>query len=184
MRVEHTLEKLRKDLLNSLQGPVLEEYGIEIVDMRLKRFNHPIKVRDTIFGRIISERELKAAHYKNEGKKRSEDIRTIADAKVQLLTKAAEKVEREAKLEAEAEAELIRAAAFKADSRFFAFWQQLEQMKAILGNPKTTLLLSTHRSVFDFIFNAPGPSGQPAVVRPDSNDRNNDVTNPTAKKKD
>ncbi|HYV38031.1 MAG TPA: hypothetical protein VE988_20260, partial [Gemmataceae bacterium] len=140
----------------SLQGPVLAEYGIEIVDIRLKRFNHPVNVRDTIFSRIRSERELKAAKYINDGKKQAEEIRTEANAKVLEMTQTAEKVERETKLAAEAEAEMIRVAAFAQDKEFFAFWQQLEQMKSILGNSKTTLLLSTHRSVFDFLFNVPG----------------------------
>jgi modulator of FtsH protease HflC len=164
-KVDQTMGKLRTNLLDSLQNRVLKEYGIQIVDVRLKRFNHPVKVRDTIFSRIISERELKAAYYRNLGRKHAEDIRTIADAKVEELSKAAEKVEKETKREAEAQALMILADAFAQDPGFFRFWNEMEQMKAILGNPKTTLLLSTHRSVFDFLFNVPGPSGQPAAPR-------------------
>jgi modulator of FtsH protease HflC len=155
-KVDVSMQKLREVLLGKLQNPVLGEYGIEIVDVRLKRFNHPVKVRETIFSRIISERELKAAYYKNEGKKRADDIRSLADADVEKLARAAEKVEKEKKREAEAEAALILAAAFKKDEGFFRFWQQMEQMKSILGNTRTTLLLSTHRTIFDFLFNAPG----------------------------
>ena len=183
-KVDLTMVQLRDKLLKNLHDQVLEEYGIKIVDIRLKRFNHPINVRETIFKRIISERELKAAYYRNEGKKRAEDIRTVADASVQLLSKAAEKVEKETKLEAEAEAELIRVAAFNQDKIFFSFWQKMEQMKSILGNPKTTLLLSTHRGVFDFLFNAPAdPGSQPSVLRTAPPDGNVNGL-PAAKKED
>jgi len=54
-------------------------------------------------------------------------------------------------------------------------------MKAILGNPKTTLLLSTHRSVFDFLFNAPGPDGRSAIIRANPVDKG---TNPIPKKEE
>jgi modulator of FtsH protease HflC len=177
-RVDLTVHKLRADLLYKLQKPVLDEYGIEIVDVRLKRFNHPVKVRESIFSRIISERESKAARYRNEGKKRAEDIRSLADAEVEKLTRAAEKVEKEKKREAEAEAALILAAAFKKDEGFFRFWQQMEQMKSILGNSKTTLLLSTHRGVFDFLFTAPGPDGQPVPPRTDVPNRGVNTIDP------
>jgi membrane protease subunit HflC len=165
-KVDQTMDKMRQDLLGSLQGPVRDEYGITIVDIRLKRFNHPIKVRETIFSRIISERELKAAYYRNEGKKRADDIRSAADAKVDMFSRAAEKVEKETKRQAEAEAAVILAAAFRQDVGFFRFWQEMEQMKSILGNSKTTLLLSTHRGMFDFLFNVPGPDGQSLGGRP------------------
>jgi modulator of FtsH protease HflC len=181
-KVDVSMHKLREDLLNKLQNPVLDEYGIEIVDVRLRRFNHPAKVRETIFSRIISERELKAAYYKNEGKKRADDIRSLADAEVDKLARAAEKVEKEKKREAEAEAALILAAAFKKDEGFFRFWQQMEQMKSILGNPKTTLLLSTHRGIFDFLFNVPGPDGLPVAPRPDASNRGVSSVNPNVGK--
>jgi membrane protease subunit HflC len=160
-RVDQTMARLRARF-DGLKPLVKDEYGIELVDIRLKRFNHPLKVRDTIFSRIRSERELKAAFYINEGKKRSEEIRTLADVKVKTLTNAAEKVEKEVKREAEVEALVILADAYKMDKSFFRFWLEMEQMKSILGNPKTTLLLSTHRGVFDFLFNVPGTDGRPA----------------------
>jgi membrane protease subunit HflC len=158
-KVDQTMEQLGAKLLGSLREDVLQEYGIQIVDLQLRRFNHPIKVRDTIFERIKSERESIAAEYRNEGKKRADFIRTTAQVKIDLLTKAAEKIEKEVKAEAELDAERIRAAAFLQDPNFFRFWQELDQMKSILGSAKTTLLLSTHRGVFDFLFHPPnGPS--------------------------
>jgi len=171
-KVDETMELLHKKMLAILQKPVLDEYGIEVVDIRLMRFNHPVKVRETIFSRIISERELKAAYYKNEGKKKADDIRSEADAGVEKLSRAAEKVEKETKRQAEAEAALILAAAFKQDAGFFRFWQEMEQMKSILGSSKTTLLLSTHRGVFDFLFNVPGPDSPAAAGRPRPNPGN------------
>ncbi len=178
-KVDATMRKLRDTLLQGLQRQVkTEEYGIELVDIRLKRFNHPLKVRDTIFSRIKSERELKAALYINEGRMLAEEIRTKADVKVKTLTNEAEKKEKELKSAAEVEAAVILAEAYKKDKTFFRFWHELEQIKSILGNPRTMLLLSTHRGVFDFLFNVPGPDGRVTPPRLDPG------VNPVPAKKD
>jgi modulator of FtsH protease HflC len=155
-RVDNTMEQLRQKLLAAVAETALGEYGIKLVDVRLRRFNHPLKIRDTIFDRIRSEREAVASTYRNEGKRRANDIRTNAQVKIDLLTKDAEKAEKEIRAEAERDAEAIRIAAFSTDPEFFRFWNELEQMKTILGNSRTTLLLSTHRPVFDFLFQPPG----------------------------
>jgi membrane protease subunit HflC len=183
-KVDQTMARLRDDLLKGLRGAVLDEYGITIVDVRLKRFNHPVKVRESIFARIISERELKAAHYRNEGKKRAEDIKTIADAKVDLLANAADRAEKRVKREADTEAVVILTDALKQDPNFFRFWHELEQMKSILGSPKTTLLLSTHRSLFDFLFHAPGRDGRPATPAANDKDRGNGRAPQAGRKED
>jgi membrane protease subunit HflC len=165
-KVDRSMEELRQRLLSGLHQPVLDEYGINIVDIRLRRFNHPVKVRDSIFARIVSERQQISARYRSEGDKKASDIKSIADSKIELLAKYAEKVEKTAKAEAEKEAEQIRVAAYSQDKSFFKFWNETEQMRSFLGSSKTTLLLSTHHPVFDFLFRPPGAATPPVPTSP------------------
>ncbi len=153
--VDRNLEDLRKRLLDSLRDKVREEYGIEIVDIRLKRFNHPVKVRDSIFARIISERRQISARYESEGDKLAKDIRSVSQAKVELLTRYAENVEKQAKADADRQAALIAQAAYEQDIKFFLYWNELEQMKALLGSSRTKLLLATQNPMLRFL---DGPS--------------------------
>jgi membrane protease subunit HflC len=181
-KVDKHMEELRQRLLSGLQQPVLDEYGIHIVDIRLRRFNHPVKVRDSIFARIVSERQQISARYRSEGDKKASDIKSINDTKIELLAKYAEKVEKQAKAEAEKEAELIRIAAYTQDKSFFKFWNETEQMRAFLGSGKTTLLLSTHHSAFDFLFRPPGMDSQYGAPRPAPADNGAKAQSPDGRK--
>jgi membrane protease subunit HflC len=162
-KVDWYMELLRKRLIDSLHKPVLDEYGIQVVDIRLRRFNHPVKVRDSIFERIRSERKQISARYQSEGDKKASDIKSINDSKIELLAKYAEKVEKQAKAEAEKDAELIRIAAYSQDKSFFKLWNELEQMRSFLASGKTTLLLSTQHPVFDNLFHPPGMDRPPGA---------------------
>src|SRR3989442_705838 len=60
----------------SLRQSALESYGIEVVDVRLRRLNHPVAVREAIFDRIRSERAKKVAEYQSEGERVASEIRS------------------------------------------------------------------------------------------------------------
>ena len=85
-RVDQKRERLRTVLLDEGDQPLREtarkEWGIEIVDVRLRRTNHPPAVRQAIFDRIISEREKKSADYRSEGERQAADIKSESDRKV------------------------------------------------------------------------------------------------------
>ena len=70
---------------------MLEENGIEVVDIRLRRMGYPTGVREEIFNRIRSERGRKAAEYTSEGERLASDIRTEAEL-CQLASKGKEPV--------------------------------------------------------------------------------------------
>jgi len=169
-RVDDRRDALRTRLLDGGDQPLrktaYEEYGIEIVDVRLRRTNHPPAVRQAIFDRIISEREKKAADYRSEGEKQAADIKSASDRKVSELRTQAEADALRLRGHADAEADRIRADAARQDPQFYAFLKKLEDYQRILGDNKTMLLLSTHRDLFDALFNPPNPSGPPPVAPP------------------
>jgi membrane protease subunit HflC len=168
-RVERNMERLRQRLLNGrsrdedgpeggdgLKNRVAEEYGIELVDIRLRRLNHPAQVRETIFERIRSERAKKATDYRSEGAKQARNITSTAEAKVKvLLAEARARADELVKGQAVAEVYRILNEAQVKDPKFYEFVKALEVGQDVLGDGKTRLLLSTHRDFFDALFKKP-----------------------------
>jgi membrane protease subunit HflC len=170
-RVDRQREAVRQRLLEqgnpSLRKAARENYGIEVVDIRLRRANHTGVVREAIFERIRSERAKKAAEYRSEGERLAAEIRSQAEREVAEMKAEAEAKAIQLRGEADAEADRIRNEAQRADPRFYAFLKKLEDYQRILGDGKTMLLLSTHRELFDLLFEPPGSEPKkPTPPRP------------------
>jgi len=155
--VDDTMSSLQGRLLAKLQAALNKEYGIDLVDIRLRRFNHPALVRSAIFDRIRSERNKKVAQYQSEGKKQADNIESSAEQQVRKLLAAARFEEERLKGEADTEAIRIRNQAHSQDPEFYAFLKTLEKLQNILGDNKTVLLLSSRRPMFDLLFQPPRP---------------------------
>jgi membrane protease subunit HflC len=165
-KVDRERERLRERLLHGASGEAagleeraLSDYGIELVDIRLRRSNHPPAVREAIFDRIRSERNKKVAEYQSEGAKQAEDIKSAAERKVRETLADARAEEQRVKGEADAAADRILNQAYAKDAKFYDFLKKLESYKRILGDNKTVLLLSAHRELFDLLFQPPKPGG-------------------------
>ena len=129
-----------------------------MVDIRLRRSNHPPAVRDAIFDRIRSERGKKKAEYESEGEQAKQNIESDGKRRVEILKAEAEAQSRTLKNAADVEAERILNEAHRKDPQFYTFLKKLEEYQRILGDNKSMLLLSTHRELFDLLFNPPKPS--------------------------
>lgn len=156
-RVDVTVSALHRELLAALRGPVLAEYGIDLIDVRLRRFSHPAQVRESIFDRIRSERAKKAAEYRSEGNLQARNIETEAEEESRKLLAKARFDEVKIKGDADAEAMRIRNEAHRQDPEFYAFLKKMDKLQSILGDNKTVLLLSTNRPLFEALFQPPRP---------------------------
>lgn len=165
-RVDEAVDDLRKNLLDALREPIRDEYGIELVDLRLRRFNHPPSVRDSIFERIRSERNKKVGDHESDGKLKASNIASKADEQVRKMLSEARAEEERIKTSADTEAMKIRNQAYSQDPQFYAFLKQMEKMQSILGDGKAVLLLSTHRQMFESLFQPPGMKA-PGTLDPD-----------------
>src|SRR5262245_44886431 len=124
-RVDRSMEGLRKELLAGLQEQARAEYGVELVDVRLRRFNHPPAVRGEIFERIKSERNKKVATYQSEGDRLARNIRSKAEQQVRDLLAEARFEEERIKGQADTEAIRIRNQAHSQDPEFYVFLKKL-----------------------------------------------------------
>jgi len=151
-RVDRERDRLRQQLLDqpSAGGPgfrdrARSDYGIEIVDIRLRRSNHPSSVRPAIFERIISERDRKAAEYESRGERLAAGIRSATELEVGKMKADAEGRAIEARGKADAAADRILNETQMTRPEFYAFLKELEDLQRLLATGKTVLLLSTKR---------------------------------------
>jgi membrane protease subunit HflC len=130
------------NLTNSVDA-LAESYGIEIVDVKIKRFDLPLSNENAVYERMISERKQMAANYTANGEYEASLIRNDVDKKVNIIISNAEA--EAAKLVAEGEAEYMRmlAAAYDtADKQdFYEFTLSLEALKDSLKGGNKTIIL-------------------------------------------
>ena len=168
-QVDEGMRRLREHLLHECQERTGSEYGIEIVDVRLRRYNYPKEVRVDIEQRIISERNKKRAEYESEALVKVGKIQDDNEREVRRITAEADARAKQRMGEADAEADRIRNEAFSKDVDFYVFLKKLQEYQNILGNNRTVLLLSSHRQLFDLLFGPPAlksglGNGKPSVT--------------------
>ena len=142
----------------NLRRLAADDYGIEIVDVRLRRFNYPEAVRATIAERIRSERRKKVAEYESEGRLEASRITSNADREARGITSTAQANRRKLEGEADVEADQIRNAAHAQDPEFYAFLKKMRAYQDILAQSKDVLLLSSKHELFDMLLSPPKPT--------------------------
>ncbi len=126
--IKHGRAKIMKEILEKAQVTV-GEYGIEVVDIRVKRINYVEKVREKVYERMISERKRIAEKYRSEGKGESEKILGDMEKELKRIRSEAERTAAEKIGAADGEATRIYAEAYSVDPEFYAFIKTMETYK-------------------------------------------------------
>ncbi len=134
-------EKIVEGVLQQVE-PELIKFGIQIVDVAIKRLNYTEKVRNSVYNRMIAEREQIAEKYRSEGEGEARKIEGKRDKELKRITSEAYKAGEEIKGKADAEATLIYAKAYSRDPDFYSFMKSLEVYKNTM-EANTSLVLST-----------------------------------------
>jgi len=137
------LAEIESAVTDECRQIALRDFGIEIVDVRIKRINLPGQNKASVFERMRAERERKATEYRAEGQREAMRIRAQADKEATMLTAEAYRKAEEIKGKADAEAIRIYAAAHSKDPEFYELVRTLEAYKKFLDE-KTTLVLSSN----------------------------------------
>ena len=141
---------LTRRILEQAGEGLAETYGIELVDVRIKRLNYIPSVREQVFNRMISERERVAEQFRSEGQGEASRIR--GDTARQLATIRSE-AQRQAEVirgEADAEATRVYNEAYQADAEFYALLRTLESYGKTIGE-KTHLYLGADSDYFRYL---------------------------------
>ena len=163
--IDERNERVRRRLLgeddaaDGLRAKALAEYGIAVIDVRVRRFSYPEAVRSSIAERIRSERAKKVADYESDARKRAADITTDADRAARIIEADARAQKTVIEGQANADAARTRAAAYAQDREFYLFLEQLRSFQAMLADTRDTLLLTTKHPLLRIIQGPPAAFG-------------------------
>jgi membrane protease subunit HflC len=153
-------EKMRQQAAKAL-----DEFGITLLDLRIKRINYVDQVQQRVFQRMISERQRIATKFRQEGKEQAQRIRAEADREVAEIKAAAEREGEVIRGQADAEATSIYNAAFGQDPDFYAFMRTLESYNTALGKD-SVLMLSTDSAYFRYLRRLQPETAEPETDGP------------------
>lgn len=143
---------LRIELMQSIQKRAnadVQDLGIEVVDVRIKRADLPQENSDAVFQRMKAERSRIAKEYRSEGEEAAKEIRASAEKDVKFLLADAYKESQIIRGHADAAATKIYAKAHEKDPNFYAFVRSLEAYKQSIG-AGTRLVISPKSEFFHF----------------------------------
>ena len=127
----------------------LAEFGIQVVDVKIKRINYIDSVRSSVYDRMIAERNQIAEKFRAEGKGEASNIRGEKERELQVIKSQAYKQAQEIKGNADAQATRIYADAYGKDPEFYAFVKTMELYKNTLEKD-STVILSTNSELMKY----------------------------------
>jgi len=151
------LDDLSRDVLQAVAPAARDELGVEVIDVRLRRFGHPTEVRPAVFELIRSERRQVAARLRAEGEAQYLTITSQADRARDTILAEAEAEARRIRGKAEAEATRLLNEAHARDPRFFEFVRTLESYRSILDE-RSTVVLTASNPLLKLLVRGPEPS--------------------------
>ena len=161
------LSAKREDLLGRIVDNLnrqSEGFGIEIVDVRLRRTDLPDEVSERVYARMQSEREREAKEFRAQGEQLALEIRANADRQVTVITAEAQREAQMLRGNGEAQRTRTLNDAHGLDPEFFNFYLSMQAYVRALGGENTYMVLSPDSDFFDFFDTlAPSSTVGPAV---------------------
>jgi membrane protease subunit HflC len=127
-----------------------KDYGIHVVDVRIKRADLPRDVQESVFQRMRAERDREAKRYRSEGAEEAAKIRASTDKDVTILLAKAYQEAEKLKGEGDGESTRIYASAYGKDSEFYGFVRTLEAYEKSI-TPETEIVMSTDSDLFKYM---------------------------------
>lgn len=149
-------EELMRELTNNLSKIAIQELGVEVVDVRVKRIDLPQEVSESVYGRMRSERELEARELRSRGKELAEGIRADADRQRTVIEAEAYRESEELRGEGDAVAANNYAKAYSANPEFYSFYRSLQAYRESFSQSGDVLVLKPDSDFFKYM-------GQPSV---------------------
>ena len=158
----------RAGIMIQIRDEVADEaknFGITVVDVRLRRADLPEENSEAIYARMKSERQQQAAQYRGEGAQAAQTVRATAERERTVILSVAQRDAQRVRGDGDAQAIKIYADAFGKDKQFFAFYRSLQAYRAALNNHDTSFVLTPDSSFFRF-FNGLAGTGSGATPSP------------------
>ena len=157
--LEEAVSGQREELMDEIKtfvNPRVLEYGIEVVDIRVKKVNYTSRVLADVYNQIISERKAKAIAIRSEGLQKGNIIRAETDANVKQTLADADEYSRTRRGQADAEAAKIYADTYNGNPEFYAFLRSLDAYKASFKDSGDIIVIKPDSEFFKYFKDAQG----------------------------
>jgi len=162
-----TLSALLSDQRPAIMHQIRDEvavqgksFGINVVDVRIRRADLPEENSQAIFARMQSEREQQAAQYRAEGAEAAQTVRANAERERTVILADAQRDAQKVRGDGDAQSIKIYADAFGQDKEFFAFYRSMQAYRDALNGHSTSFVLTPDSGFFRFFENANGTLGK------------------------
>jgi len=149
--LQQVISTQRIELMESLKlksKPIAENFGMEVVDVRIKRINLSNAVSESVFGRMRSERAAEAAEHRSNGQKEAVNIRANTDKKIRILIADATKTSALLLGEGDATATKVYAGAYNQNKDLYSFLRSLEAYSKSFDGSDSMMVLDPKSAFF------------------------------------
>ncbi|MGE5451015.1 MAG: protease modulator HflC [Acidobacteriota bacterium] len=153
-------EKVMQGVIRRL-GDDAKSFGIEIVDVRIKRVDFSANITESVYRRMESERKRVANELRSQGAAESEKIRADADRQREIIVAEAYRDAQKLKGEGDAKASILYAESFGRDPQFAQFYRSLEAYRATFRSKSDVMVLDPNNDFFRAM-RGPGSSSVPS----------------------
>ncbi len=157
--LQEAISEQREDLMDQIRSDVnsrVPEYGIEVIDIRVKKVNYTSEVVSQVYEQIKSERKATAIDIRSQGIKEGNIMRAKTDADVQRILAQADEYSRTVKGNADAEVAEIYAKTYNRNPEFYAFLRSLDAYKASFSNKDDVLVIKPDSEFFKYLKSSKG----------------------------
>lgn len=156
----HEVVSGQRDLLMSELRTALDErmrdYGVEVLDVRVKKIDLPIEVSTAVYARMNSEREIEARQYRAKGQEQALAIRAEADREAVVIEAEAYRESEQIRGDGDAQSASIYADAFNRDPEFYEFYRSINAYTSVFKDKGDLLVLDPNSEFFKFLENSEG----------------------------
>ena len=167
IELQAVISQRRAEIMHEIRDEVntqMRGFGIDVIDVRIKRADLPEANSQAIFDRMKSERQREAAGYRAEGARQAQQIRADADRQRIEIIADSQKQAQILRGQGDGGAIKITADAYGKDEPFFSFYRSLQAYREALSGAGTTLVLSPSSEFFKYF--ETGPQLGPAAAAP------------------
>jgi membrane protease subunit HflC len=155
---ESLMAKIREQLDKEADG-----YGIQVVDVRIRRADLPDANSQAVYERMKTERQREAAEFRAQGGQKAQEIRSKADREATVIVAEANSTAEQTRGAGDAERNHLFAEAYGKDQDFFAFYRSMTAYENGLRNSDTRFLLRPDSNFFRYFANPAGKAGEPGA---------------------
>lgn len=144
-------EDMMDNIKNNVNKKTLKEYGIQVVDIRVKKVNYTKEVVQNVYDQIISERKAKAVAIRSEGQEKANIITAETDAEVKKIKAEADEFARTLQGKADAKVAQVYADTYKKAPEFYSFLRSLDAYKASFATKDDVLVIKPDSDFFKYL---------------------------------